>query len=230
MATKKVRVKVKKRRLKVKNILIFLLVLLILYTGIIHILGLPIKNIYVSGNSILSDNEIINIAKIEDYPPFLDTITNNISKLLKKNDYIKNVKIKRTLSRKIYITITEYRPLFIIKDQNKVILENGKKIDNDHNISNVPILLNNVTDDIYDRFIQKFSKVDNQILLKISEIEYVPLEVDSERFALYMNDDILVYITLSKIDNLNKYIEIHSQLDGKKGILYLDSGNYFEER
>ena len=44
-----------------------------------------------------------------------------------------------------------------------------------------------------------------------------------------MNDGNYVYITLSKIENLNKYEEIYNSLEGKKGIIYLDSGNYFEE-
>jgi hypothetical protein len=43
-----------------------------------------------------------------------------------------------------------------------------------------------------------------------------------------MNDGNLVYITVSKTDLLNKYLNIVKKLNNKKGILYLDSGNYFE--
>ena len=43
-----------------------------------------------------------------------------------------------------------------------------------------------------------------------------------------MNDDNYVYITLTKLDLINKYNETLEQLEGKKGILYLDSGNYFK--
>ena len=43
-----------------------------------------------------------------------------------------------------------------------------------------------------------------------------------------MSDGNMVYITLPKAENLNKYNEIKKELEGKKGILYLDSGNYFE--
>ena len=43
-----------------------------------------------------------------------------------------------------------------------------------------------------------------------------------------MNDGNEVYITSKKAEMLNKYIEIVKKLDNKKGILYLDSGNYFE--
>ena len=43
-----------------------------------------------------------------------------------------------------------------------------------------------------------------------------------------MNDGNLVYITLNKIEKINKYNSIYSSLEGKKGIVYLDSGDYVE--
>ena len=71
-------------------------------------------------------------------------------------------------------------------------------------------------------------KHDNEIKLLISEIEYVPNDIDKERFIITMNDGNYVYITLYKITSINEYIKIVSTLNNKKGILYLDSGNYFE--
>ena len=90
-----------------------------------------------------------------------------------------------------------------------------------------PILIGDITS-IKEKFIKKFSLVDNDVLLKISEISYVPNEVDSERFSLKMNDGNLVYITLPKITKINKYNSIYSGLEGKKGIIYIDSGDYVE--
>ena len=43
-----------------------------------------------------------------------------------------------------------------------------------------------------------------------------------------MNDDNVVYITLNKIKEFNDYNKIKDQLGSNKGVLYLDSGNYFE--
>ena len=65
---------------------------------------------------------------------------------------------------------------------------------------------------------------------KISEIKYDPNTIDEDRFFLYMNDGNYVYITLTKIELLNKYNHAITKLEGKKGTLYLDSGNYFEIR
>ena len=43
-----------------------------------------------------------------------------------------------------------------------------------------------------------------------------------------MNDGNQVYITLGKVTKINKYNSIYSRLEGKKGIIYLDSGDYIE--
>ena len=43
-----------------------------------------------------------------------------------------------------------------------------------------------------------------------------------------MNDTNLVYITLTKIDKLNKYNKIKDALGSQTGIIYLDSGDYVE--
>ena len=69
--------------------------------------------------------------------------------------------------------------------------------------------------------------VNVDIIQRISEIKYDPSNVDEERFLFSMNDGNYVYITLSKITNINNYLEISNTLGEKNGILYLDYGNYF---
>ena len=108
----------------------------------------------------------------------------------------------------------------------KVILDNGSLIDNIYNL-NLPILKNDIST-VYDEYVSAFSLVDDDILYKISEIEYAPNDVDKERFLIYMTDGNYVYITLKKITVLNTYNSIVDQLEGKHGIFYLDSGHYFE--
>jgi len=225
MATKKVKVKVKKKKINIKRILITLLTILLLVLIVAYITKMPIKNIYINGNNIISDKEIIKISNLENYSAYTKTYFMNIKEKLLKNDYIKEVKIERKLPGKIYIEIEEYKPISIYKE--KLILSSSNQVENKYNIDYVPYIINNI-DNIYDKYIKAFSKVNDNILLKISHIEFVPNEVDKERFILYMVDSNYVYITLSKIDKLNKYNSIVKELEGKKGIIYLDSGDYVE--
>ena len=83
-------------------------------------------------------------------------------------------------------------------------------------------------EDQYDRFIKNLQKVDEGVREKISEIKYDPNDYDKDRFLLYMDDGNSVYLTLTKFEMINYYNDVLPQLDGRKGYLYLDSGNHFQ--
>ncbi len=224
-AKKQIKLKVKKRKIKIKRIIFCLVTLLVIILVCYISLKIPVKNIYVVGNNYVSDKEIITLSGLNDYPSFLRISKRKIINNLKENIYIKDVRIEKKLPSKIFIYVEEKKIICIY--DGKILFEDGETSNNNYNILDYPILVSNI-DAVKDRFISKFSLIDNDILLKISEIEYVPNDVDEERFALKMNDGNLVYVTLSKIEKMNKYSSIYSSLDGKKGIIYLDSGDYVE--
>lgn len=220
--------KKKKRVIKIKNVCILLGILLLLIGLGYYIFTMPIKNIYIKGNEIISDNEIIKSTNLYNYPSFLLTKKSQLKKNINKNQYIKSINISKKLGNIIEIKIEEYKPIAINKEEN-IIIETGKTLENIYNLTDVPILINEISNqEIYNDFTNKFSKINTNILRQISQIEYSPVEVDEDRFLLYMNDSNLVYITLTKIDKLNKYNKIKDVLEGKNGIIYLDSGNYVE--
>lgn len=221
----KVKVKVKKRKLKLKRVIFCLLFLGLLGFIFSLVWNMPILNIYIIGNDIVSDKEIIDMAGISDYPSFIRTSDKDIIRGLENNDFIDKVEVEKKLFGKLYIYITGYRVISLYN--NKLLLSSGKIVDNIYDLYDMPILISDISS-VKDKYVKAFSKVDDEILLKISEIEYAPNEVDKERFILYMNDENLVYITLGKIIKINKYNSIYSELDGKKGIIYLDSGDYVE--
>ena len=72
------------------------------------------------------------------------------------------------------------------------------------------------------------SSLDYDTIKRISEIKYDPNEVDEERFLLTMSDGNYVYLTLEKFEVINNYVDIIKTFNNKKGILYLDSGEYFK--
>lgn len=220
--------KKKRRAIKLKNALILLGIILIIFLISLFYFTTKVTNIYVSGNDFLKEQEVIELCNLDDYPYLYKVSKNKIIKTLKENPFIKNIDIKKKLNGKIYINISEYRILFKDSMKDLYILENGNSVNILKRIYGYAVLTNNVDVNIYDKFISKIKLIDSNILSKISEITYASTELDKERFLLYMNDQNYVYLTLSKFENINNYNEIVLTLDGKHGILYLDSGNHFE--
>ena len=71
-------------------------------------------------------------------------------------------------------------------------------------------------------------ELEPDILIRISEIRFMPNDVDDNRFFLSMSDGNYVYVNIATFDKLNKYLTILENLPNEKGILYLDYGNNFE--
>lgn len=206
--------------------MLFSFVIIIYALFIYFIVGCNINNIYIFNNSYLTDQEIIELAEIDDYPNYYTLSLKQIENKIKKNTLVKDVKVKRNFFKQIKIYVEEYK--ILLKTEEKYVLSSLEEVILDNDYYNVPILINYVPNTKMESLKQKLNNVSYSVLDKISEIKYDPTEVDPDRFLLYMNDDNYVYVTLTKFDLINKYNETLEQLEGKKGILYLDSGNYFK--
>ncbi len=217
--------KKKKRKAKRKNILIFTLTVIILTLILVYTYNLKITNITVKGNTLLTEKEIIEQAGLENYPSSMENLSAIIKERLEKNPYIEKANVKKHLITNVEITITENTPLFYYVPNKKTVLKDKKETDDTFP---VPTLINYVPNKIYNKFLKAMGKVDNTIIKRISEIKYDPNDVDEERFLLTMTDGNYVYLTLSKFNKINSYLNIVKEFNNKKGILYLDSGEYFK--
>ena len=66
MAKKKI-----KRKLNIKALIVCILIIYLFCMVIYYFLSMPIKNIYITGTTNLSDNEIIHAAGIKNYPSII---------------------------------------------------------------------------------------------------------------------------------------------------------------
>ena len=222
MAKKKKR----KKKIKIFRVFLVLLILLLLVVLIISLGKIKVKGYYISGNTYYKDEEILSMTGLDKYPSYLLTTNHSINSKIKNDDLIKNIKIKKTLYGKFKIIIEENKILFYDNIKKKSITESGKEIDYYYKLS--PVLVSDIQDKkLYDKLVNKFKKVNDNTYQSISEIKYDPNDIDKERFLLSMNDGNYVYVTMSKFDNINDYLEISKTLGTKNGILYLDYGNYF---
>jgi len=218
-------IKKKKYKIKYQNIIICFFIVYLLYIVITNFINRSITNIYIINNSFLNDQEIIETAQIENYPSSFKNSTKKITDKLEENIYIKKANVYKKNQTEVYIEVEENTPLFYISSSNKTVLLDGTEISG---FINSPILINYVPDTIYDDFVLKMASVEKDVLKKISEIEYNPNDVDDERFLLTMTDGNYVYLTLYKFNSINSYIDIIKNFENQKGILYLDSGEYFK--
>lgn len=216
-----------KRRFNPLKFLSFIAFIIICYFLTMYLLDIKTKNIIVLNNNYYSDEKIIETAGIEKYPKFILLNTNKIKKKLLELDLIENATIKKKWNFVLELTIKEKKILYLVRSENKYKLSDNKLYDIDDVLS-VPTLINYVPESNEKKFVEAFKNIDNNIISMISEIEYSKTSYDSDRFLLYMNDGNMVYVTTTKLKSLNKYVDIVKKLENKKGILYLDSGNYFE--
>ena len=132
MTKKKVKVRVKKRKLKIGRILLCLLVFVLIGVFFYFIRKLPIKNIYIIGNNIVPESDILDLSGIKNYPSFIDTSSSKIIKNIKTNEYIKDVKVEKKIWGKIYIYVEEKKILCSYND--KILLGDSTLVDNTNNI------------------------------------------------------------------------------------------------
>ena len=219
----------KKKRLKLIPFLLFVLVITGAFFLVDVLLDTRVENIVIKGNKLVTDQQIIDEAGLGNYPSFYKTTSYNIKKALEKNSFIKEVKVKRSFYHVITIEVSEYKVLLKKETTGKLVLENMNEVTTDQEIPyTVPRLVNDVPKNKYSKLLKNLLKVKRSVRSSISEFYYDPNEFDKDRFLLYMDDGNSVYLTLTKFRMINYYNDVLPQLDGKKGILYLDSGNHFQ--
>lgn len=214
-----------KRKSNIKKIIIVFTIILFGVLGYFWYRTLHITNIYVIGNNLLKERDILSETNLLDYPKIIQVSTKNIENKLIKNNLINKVNVYKSLLGKITIEIEENKVLYQ-KKNGKYVLSNNKEIELNEKVFGIPTMVNDCGD-VCEKLNKKMLLIDKDILKHISEIEYKKTDLDKERFMFYMTDGNYVYITLSKINLINSYNEIYPTLDNKKGILYLDSGNHF---
>lgn len=225
---KKKQKKLVKRHIKWKTFFLFLSAVLLIFSFGYYLVHLRVKNIYIVGNNIIKDYEIIEASGLKEYPKMSKYTKRALEKNISTLDLVANVKVKRNLLGTVTIKMEEAHVLFYNRNNSSYILSNGREtIQREY--TGVPFLINYVKSDVYERLIKELANVKQESLALISEIEYTPsmsgdIVLDDTRFLLRMNDGNQVYINLIHMDRLDMYALSYTTLT-EKGILYLDSDN-----
>lgn len=219
-----------RKKPRIKGFIIFFLLLYLIGMIFYYLLKMPVKNIVIKNNHLVSEKTILDVINIDEKTPLFQVNSLAIKKKIKKQlPLINNCKIKKSILGKVTIIIEENRILYFDLLEDQLVLSNGAMIDDEKIYLGYPTLVNYVPSDIIESFVKGLSKIDEDIIMMISEIEYSPDRyndtiIDSERFILRMNDGNKVYINIVNIEKLNKYQTIFASV-GSGGILYLDSSS-----
>ena len=197
------------------------------------IINEPIRNIIISGNNLVTDNEIIELANIKDYPALFTLNTSKLKESVKSNPLISEVDVKKNLKFQLRINVKELKIICLDIINNKLLLEDGTSTTNNNMYQGIPSLINYTPEDTLKELLKSMGELDYGTISGISEIEYSPSKnknnevMDDTRFLLKMNDGNTVYINIYTINKLKNYQKIYANLN-EKGILHLDSGDYLE--
>lgn len=214
----------KKFKIRYKRLIVFLIILIVVILAVLKLFNLKITNIYVSGNNFLSDQDIIELAGVENYPGAIMTFSKTVESKVNSSVYVSSINVKKKFTI-LHIDITENRPLFYDEINKRTVLMDGNFTQDNFNI---PSLVTGIDSLVYENFLKCFSLIDEDVFNNISEISYVPNDVDKELFLFTMNDGNYIYVSLDKFESVNKYFDMVVKFNNHKGILYLDSGEYFK--
>ena len=217
--------KKRKKRLRVGRLLFLLLLLAAISFAFIKYVRVPIRSINISGNNILTDQEIIDIAKLDNYPSYFEVISYVVKKRISKNEYVSSVNVRKGLLN-VKINIVENKVLYIDSKTNEKVMLNTKV--KDDKVICVPYLTTSIRSGHEEEFRKAMNKIDSSVLCKMSEIKYDPNDIDEDRYYVNMNDGNGVYLTINKFKKINNYDTILESIGKENGILYLDYGEYFK--
>ncbi len=223
----------KKRKLNWKRVFKVLIILIIIIGIIYYLINLRIKRIIINGTTNIKDVEIIEKANIKDYPNIKDINLNNLENTIKNIALVNDVSSKINIWGHLIINIDEAMPLYYDLN-NYLVLDNGKRIENNYSFLGLPTLVNEVPTKIEEEFISKLKKVDKNILLKVNEITYSPsiskdnIVIDDTRFIFNMNDGNMAYVNtlnLEKFNNYDKILDttINTMGSKTKGVFHFDT-------
>ena len=134
-----------KRKINYKKIIIVLAIILFCVLVFFWYKSLKVTNIYVVGNNLLKESEILSKTNLLDYPKLYQVKTKEIEEELLKFDLVNKVSVHKSLFGKVEIVIEENQVLYQKKD-GKYVLSDNNEVDLSYNLLGIPTLVNDCGD------------------------------------------------------------------------------------
>lgn len=226
------------RKKKANTRLLFYLSIFFLLISIIIYLQSPlsnIKEIEVTGNKILSDDQIIELSGLAPNKNIWVINPNSVKQSIENHTLIDDIEVERKLPQSVHIDVTEHKIVGYIKEEGQYspVLHSGIIVTN-LNIQNKgdgPLLHHFDDEEYLKRMAKELTEIPTNIFNLISEVTWEPTEKNKYKIVLYMNDGFIVHATIRNFaSKMKSYPSIIAQLNpDEKGIVHMGVGTYFEK-
>lgn len=188
-----------------------------------------VYHISVEGNIYLKDEDIIEIAKVNDDDKYLLIIPQIIENNLLKSPYIEEAKVYKLDNNLIKIEVKEIKQIaYLYEDyESKILLINNERIlldeDNYYLIDRLP-LMEGYTKEQIEIILRGFKQIDDSTINEISEIHRYPFSYDENMLEIIMKDGNYCFVSWTGLKMLEEYYRFVSSIDKDDGnvCIYLD--------
>lgn len=206
---------------KAKLILKIFMVLVLFAGVIIFLLTSPlfnIKNISVTGNDKVSNDQIISLSQIELETNIYKMVNSKVEENIKENSYIDTVSVKRKLPNEVNITVTERKPKYMLQYGNAYVYisSQGYMLEVSEEKLELPVISGYSTSQ---EELKAGNRLNNEDLNK--------LEVVLKIMESANNNDIAIYVSEINISDANNYTLI---FESKGKIAYLGEATNINDK
>ncbi|TFE03572.1 cell division protein FtsQ/DivIB [Jeotgalibacillus sp. R-1-5s-1] len=219
------------RRMSAVVLVFVLIILVVLYFQSPYS---KIQTIQVSGNDILTEQQILEAGGFAAGDSFWTTDEESIKENLQENELIKLAEVKKDFPTTMTINIEEFEQTAYLRQEQAYtpVYENGflgTPGPSELIRGSAPLLVGFDDTSLVEKLAASLSELPDEVLNSISEIHHSPTDVDDERIQIFMNDGFEVSAIIPTFaDKMVHYGSIVSQLDPNvKGVIDLEVGSYF---
>ncbi|WP_271399299.1 cell division protein FtsQ/DivIB [Salinicoccus roseus] len=216
----------------------FYLMLLMLLVSLVGLLiwyvassASEVKNIEISGNQLISDEEVEERLQFGTgdrmFSANLSRATENIAML----PAVEEVEIEREWWNTINVSVTEYQAVGYVANNSDYypVLENAQVLRGSPSTPGSAPILHYFEGREFDRMVESLNDIEPDIREGISEIYYRPSENSSTRIHMFMNDGqeiVADYRTIN--EKMNYYLSMREEIgDPQSGLIDLEIGSSF---
>jgi cell division protein FtsQ len=186
-----------------------------------------VKSVSVTGNSHISDEEVIALSEIVLSDRMWLISKSSISKKISKSPWIERVNIVKS-SNIVTIEVTEHRILgYKVTDKISLLLQSGQLVPLKESqldwIATVALISGFDDEELLKKLVESFIEVDDSIMMFISEIHQSSVSYDDALIRLIMSDGNQIFTDFEALDLINEYKLIVNQISPSNKCIYFDA-------